>query len=198
MASKAVDIEVAVVGKLSITLFSLIRSTYPSVAGPTGSGKTSLAARFVSTCIIFALSGNIHARCSVIKHKHIYRRPADRRSFRFILSERDSSSCDLWKEFQFVLVTLDLAQTDGSLHPDVMTLARQISKSARQPDMICVLVTSFAQDPFKVEFWTIPTCWTFVENLQCYGVSAFDGTGISDVQRFIGTVLVNVSLSSTL
>src|ERR1700722_18394045 len=32
----------------------------------------------------------------------------------------------------------------------------------------------------------------------CYGVSAFNGTSISDIQYFIGTIFVNVSLSSTL
>jgi hypothetical protein len=107
----------------------------------------------------------------------------------------------LWKEFQFALVTLDLAQANGSLYSDVMTLACQISKSVHQPDMICILVTkvdSFAQDPSKVEFWTIPTRCTFAENLQCYGVSAFDGTDMSDAQRFIGTAFVDISLSSTL
>jgi hypothetical protein len=117
------------------------------------------------------------------------------------MSERDSSSSDLWQEFQFVLVTLDLAQAGGSLYSDVITLARRISKSARQPGTICILVTkvdSFAQDPSKVEYWTIPTRCTFVEKLQCYGVSAFDGTGISEVQNFIGIIFLDVSLSSAL
>ena len=52
MAGKAIDIDVVAICKLRI-FFSFIRSAY-SLAGPTGSGKTSLTSRFVSTCIIFA------------------------------------------------------------------------------------------------------------------------------------------------
>jgi len=115
------------------------------------------------------------------------------------LSERDGSSSDLWKEFQFALVTLDLTQADGSLYSDVVTLARRISKAARQPGTTCILVTKvdlFAQDPSKFEYWTVPTRCTFAENLQCYGVSAFDGTGISEVQTFIGAFFLDNSLRS--
>jgi hypothetical protein len=44
MASKSVDINVVVIGKLKIAFFSLIRSAYSATG-------TSLTARFVSTYI---------------------------------------------------------------------------------------------------------------------------------------------------
>jgi hypothetical protein len=197
MASEVVDIDVVVLGEIKISFSSFSRFAYSPMAGPAGSGKTSLTARLVRTYSIYSLTemGILIYILSLSTSAYTGGPLISNRSFRFILSERDGSSSDL----QFALVTLNLTQADGSLYSDVVTLARRISKAARQPGTVCILVTkvdSFAQDPSKVEYYTIPTRCTFAEILQCHGVSAFDGTGISEVLTFIGTLFLDNSLRS--
>jgi hypothetical protein len=194
MAGK--DIKVVVIGELRMTFyFSFLLLNHDRTSWQRENKSGSSACELIHN----ASNGMGSSLCVsfVIKHNNIYRRPADHRSFRFILSESDSSS-SLWEKFQFVLITVDLGQEGWSLYSNATASARRISKSAPHPGLICILVTKvdfFSQDPSKFEYWSIPTRCTFVEGLQCYGVSVFDGTGILDVYRFIGNVSVNLSLS---